>query len=309
MLRRPIATIPADSETGPTRPVADLEIVDADARRSRERFVQRGKDPPRLVRLDDHARRVEHRRRRSQPIERVRAAQDGFGRQSPGRAPSTTLHRRVRRACRLDPLVLSSADCRVDLRFPTPRPETTRHATRDERRICSRNTRSCRNTRMTSTPLSEISTRRSCDVRILFADDDPGMRALVVMNLEAEGFEVTTVDGRRRRARGSRAAAARPDRARRDDAGPRRLRGAPGAAQQPGRGRDPGRAAHREGDRRRRVGGLEGGRRLLHDEAVQARRPRPLRAPRPRNDADDGAPLRRPRSRSASDSPRARRWS
>jgi len=45
---------------------------------------------------------------------------------------------------------------------------------------------------MTSTPLSEISTRRSRDVRILFADDDPGMRALVVINLEAEGFAVTT---------------------------------------------------------------------------------------------------------------------
>jgi DNA-binding response OmpR family regulator len=27
----------------------------------------------------------------------------------------------------------------------------------------------------------------------LFADDDPGMRAIVLMNLEAEGFEVTIV--------------------------------------------------------------------------------------------------------------------
>jgi DNA-binding response OmpR family regulator len=30
--------------------------------------------------------------------------------------------------------------------------------------------------------------------RVLFADDDPGMRAIVVMNLEAEGFEVTAVE-------------------------------------------------------------------------------------------------------------------
>jgi len=45
---------------------------------------------------------------------------------------------------------------------------------------------------MTTTPLAEISLRRSGDVRILFADDDPGMRALVVINLEAEGFAVTT---------------------------------------------------------------------------------------------------------------------
>ena len=28
---------------------------------------------------------------------------------------------------------------------------------------------------------------------MLFADDDPGMRAIVLMNLEAEGFEVTVV--------------------------------------------------------------------------------------------------------------------
>ena len=29
---------------------------------------------------------------------------------------------------------------------------------------------------------------------MLFADDDPGMRTIVVMNLEAEGFEVTVVE-------------------------------------------------------------------------------------------------------------------
>jgi DNA-binding response OmpR family regulator len=30
--------------------------------------------------------------------------------------------------------------------------------------------------------------------RVLFADDDPGMRAIVLMNLEADGFDVTVVD-------------------------------------------------------------------------------------------------------------------
>ncbi len=30
--------------------------------------------------------------------------------------------------------------------------------------------------------------------RIIFADDDPGMRAIVLINLEAEGFDVTVVD-------------------------------------------------------------------------------------------------------------------
>ena len=30
--------------------------------------------------------------------------------------------------------------------------------------------------------------------RVLFADDDPGMRAIVSINLEAEGFEVTVVE-------------------------------------------------------------------------------------------------------------------
>ena len=29
---------------------------------------------------------------------------------------------------------------------------------------------------------------------MLFADDDPGMRAIVSINLEAEGFEVTAVE-------------------------------------------------------------------------------------------------------------------
>jgi DNA-binding response OmpR family regulator len=47
---------------------------------------------------------------------------------------------------------------------------------------------------MTTAPLSEIAACRRPDVHILFADDDPGMRALVVINLEAEGFEVTTAE-------------------------------------------------------------------------------------------------------------------
>jgi DNA-binding response OmpR family regulator len=47
---------------------------------------------------------------------------------------------------------------------------------------------------MTPAPLSEIAACRRPDVHILFADDDPGMRALVVINREAEGFEVTTAE-------------------------------------------------------------------------------------------------------------------
>jgi DNA-binding response OmpR family regulator len=45
-----------------------------------------------------------------------------------------------------------------------------------------------------TTALPDISTDRRRDVHILFADDDPGMRALVVINLEAEGFRVTTAE-------------------------------------------------------------------------------------------------------------------
>ena len=47
---------------------------------------------------------------------------------------------------------------------------------------------------MTPAPLTEIAVHRRPDVHILFADDDPGMRALVVINLEAEGFAVTTAE-------------------------------------------------------------------------------------------------------------------
>jgi DNA-binding response OmpR family regulator len=39
-----------------------------------------------------------------------------------------------------------------------------------------------------------FSPRRRSDVHIVFADDDPGMRSLVVINLEAEGFTVTTAE-------------------------------------------------------------------------------------------------------------------
>jgi DNA-binding response OmpR family regulator len=47
---------------------------------------------------------------------------------------------------------------------------------------------------MTPAPLTEIAACRRPDAHILFADDDPGMRALVVINLEAEGFAVTTAE-------------------------------------------------------------------------------------------------------------------
>jgi two-component system, OmpR family, alkaline phosphatase synthesis response regulator PhoP len=47
---------------------------------------------------------------------------------------------------------------------------------------------------MTLAPLTEKSGGRNGGGHILFADDDPGMRALVVINLEAEGFTVTTAN-------------------------------------------------------------------------------------------------------------------
>ncbi|HET9727990.1 MAG TPA: response regulator [Acidimicrobiia bacterium] len=46
---------------------------------------------------------------------------------------------------------------------------------------------------MASVPLSLPRIERSRAIRVLFADDDPGMRAIVMFNLEAEGFEVTLV--------------------------------------------------------------------------------------------------------------------
>jgi DNA-binding response OmpR family regulator len=47
---------------------------------------------------------------------------------------------------------------------------------------------------MALAPVHQIRPTRPGGRRILFADDDPGMRAIVYINLEAEGFEVTVVD-------------------------------------------------------------------------------------------------------------------
>jgi DNA-binding response OmpR family regulator len=47
---------------------------------------------------------------------------------------------------------------------------------------------------MALAPVRFETAHRSRGRRILFADDDPGMRAIVSINLEAEGFEVTVVD-------------------------------------------------------------------------------------------------------------------
>jgi hypothetical protein len=55
------------------RAVADAEIVDPRTRGFEIPFVQRGEQAPRLVRLDDHAARVEHRRRGTETLECVGA--------------------------------------------------------------------------------------------------------------------------------------------------------------------------------------------------------------------------------------------
>jgi CheY-like chemotaxis protein len=47
---------------------------------------------------------------------------------------------------------------------------------------------------MTHATLPPFSTRRPEDARILFVDDDPSMRTLVTMNLESEGFLVSTAE-------------------------------------------------------------------------------------------------------------------
>lgn len=47
---------------------------------------------------------------------------------------------------------------------------------------------------MTHATLPAFSTRRRGKARILFVDDDPGMRTLVTMNLESEGFLVSTAE-------------------------------------------------------------------------------------------------------------------
>jgi DNA-binding response OmpR family regulator len=47
---------------------------------------------------------------------------------------------------------------------------------------------------MALAPLSLPPAMKRGGRRVLFADDDPGMRAIVLMNLQAEGFEVTAVE-------------------------------------------------------------------------------------------------------------------
>ena len=47
---------------------------------------------------------------------------------------------------------------------------------------------------MALAPLSLPPTITRGGRRVLFADDDPGMRAIVSLNLQAEGFEVTAVE-------------------------------------------------------------------------------------------------------------------
>ncbi len=47
---------------------------------------------------------------------------------------------------------------------------------------------------MAIAPLSVPAAVRPGGRRVLFADDDAGMRAIVLMNLQAEGFEVTAVE-------------------------------------------------------------------------------------------------------------------
>jgi DNA-binding response OmpR family regulator len=47
---------------------------------------------------------------------------------------------------------------------------------------------------MALAPLLQLPRTSPGGRKVLFADDDPGMRALVLINLEAEGFDVTVVD-------------------------------------------------------------------------------------------------------------------
>ncbi len=47
---------------------------------------------------------------------------------------------------------------------------------------------------LSTLPSFSSSTRRPGEARILFVDDDPGMRTLVTMNLESEGFMVSTAE-------------------------------------------------------------------------------------------------------------------
>src|SRR5262245_65900531 len=58
----------------------------------------------------------------------------------------------------------------------------------------SRGRPQCRRIDMAIAPLSVPPAVKRGGCRVLFADDDPGIRAIVRMNLEAEGFEVTVVE-------------------------------------------------------------------------------------------------------------------
>ena len=131
---------------------------------------------------------------------------------------------------------------------------------------------------MALAPLRFEPFRRGGGRRVLFADDDPGMRTIVMMNLEAEGFEVALADD------GDAALAEidrlLPDLIVLDVMMPGRdgfevLRALKAEPRTAG---DPDRPADREGHRRRRLGRLAVGRRLLHDQAVRSRRARALRA-------------------------------
>jgi DNA-binding response OmpR family regulator len=47
---------------------------------------------------------------------------------------------------------------------------------------------------MTLASLPAFATRRPEETRILFVEDDPNMRTLVTINLESEGFQVSTAE-------------------------------------------------------------------------------------------------------------------
>jgi DNA-binding response OmpR family regulator len=47
---------------------------------------------------------------------------------------------------------------------------------------------------LSALPSFSSSTRKPGDARVLFVDDDPGMRTLVTLNFESEGFLVSTAE-------------------------------------------------------------------------------------------------------------------
>ena len=61
--------------SGSVGTIADFEVIHAGTGRARNRFVQRSEQPPGLVRIDDRAGGVEHRRLRTKTLERIGAAQ------------------------------------------------------------------------------------------------------------------------------------------------------------------------------------------------------------------------------------------